>query len=134
MLSNNSVLNFFYINMSLFFLSTCQYFLIKKINKYAFYTNFCSVFILFLSRNIIMERSLNYFIKNKKFIGHTERNINENDKNMLNILYLTTTLVETITHFIISKIYIFSNNNIYYDLLLFLKYYQNLQKKVSINL
>jgi lathosterol oxidase len=75
---------------------------------------------IFLVRNIIMERGVNIVLADKKFIGNIDRtNIN---KDILKIIpyYLSSTLVETLTHKFISVYYAFDENNIIRDLIYFI--------------
>lgn len=115
MISNNSIKNFFRINIILIMFAIIHYKLLLVINNFYSYT-----FILFLIRNITMERIMNYILKNKNNIGNHERNITKINSCKFIFYFLTSTIVETTTYIFISKFYVYKQDNIIWDLIYFI--------------
>ena len=111
-----SIYNFFTINTFLILFGICQNYYLSK------FDNLLSVFLLFLTRNIIIERSLNFMLTNKEYIEPEYERKKVINKNISSITfyYLTSTIVEVLTNNLISKYYVFEKNNIIYDLLMFI--------------
>jgi sterol desaturase/sphingolipid hydroxylase (fatty acid hydroxylase superfamily) len=116
MIINNSINNYILINFYLLFIGFLQYLYLSNYNSY-FY-----IFIGFLLRNIIMERSLNYMLSNKEYIDPKYNRCDIINKNYYSIIFyfISSTLVETLTNIIIYKFYIFKTNYFIWDLIMFI--------------
>lgn len=114
MISHKSIKNFLYVNLALISLSYFQYTLLSR--NY----NIFIIFFIFLLRNIFMERSINFISSNKDFLGNIDRNNIKHDIKKMIFFYISSTLIETITHNLIVNFYIYNKSNIVNDIIYFI--------------
>ena len=115
MLSLNSIKNYLLINSSLLLFSYIQYKFIIK------YNSFINLFGIFFFRNILMERLMWYGLKNKPYIGEIDRNNKvKYDIKIIMLFLVSSTFIETLTHYYISSYYIYLPTNIIKDLIWFI--------------
>lgn len=114
MISNNSKKNFFIINTFLILIGSIQHLYLLN------YNNLFIIFVGFLIRNIVMERGLNYMLKNKEYINPEYDRENIVVKNYPSIIlhYFTSTIVEVLTNYFIYKYYTFGSDNFIYDIII----------------
>lgn len=114
MISIKSIKNFITLNFFLICLSYFEFILLSM------YKNVVYVFLIFLLRNILVQNGIDLILSKKNFIGNIDRiNIKHNYVKII-LFYLTSTLVETLTHKLIISFYIFKKTDILIDLMYFI--------------
>ena len=118
MLSQKSCFNFFIINFLLLLLGTTQYNLLVKISKYTY--SYIFIYMIFLLRNIVMERTICYMVKNKQNISNNDRNNCKLNTSSTILFFISCTFIETLTHIYFIKNYNFVESLYWNDLIYFI--------------
>jgi sterol desaturase/sphingolipid hydroxylase (fatty acid hydroxylase superfamily) len=122
-ISTPSLKNYVFVNILLIGLGVCQQISISYYEKFFFenfITNFFLILTIFLSRNYLLLNFIQYGTKNKPKI-HSDVP-KEDYYGEFNINILTTTSIESATHLLIKKVFVFHviNLNICQEILYFI--------------
>lgn len=115
MISINSLKNFAIINSTIFLLAFIQYFCSL------YHITPIELFVLFVIRNYTLIRFIEYSTKDKPKINNNQLLMpTERYEYEFDIHVFTTTAVETMTHILIKKTFVFSDVNGFYSIVTFI--------------